>query len=333
MDVSYALEPFTDEVRDAYLKLLPEQEQAIASGKLDWKFCRNPAGAGMVAVARGDGEIIGVNAFMPSRFGLRGQSVRGYQSMDTIVLPAARGKGVFQALINCFYERTDGALIYGFPNLNSSPGFFGKLGWTSFGPMPMLFRPLRTGYFLKRFGRLLPDIRVPILARPHRSAEPITRFDDSATEMWRRFAGGIECAIERDSDYLNWRLVDHPNERYDILRAPDGSFAAYSTSDKHGGRIGYVAEAIGTPGSLPALIASSLREIARSGADAALALCLPGSPNYAAYRKAGFYPLPARLRPIIINFGARPLRADGDSAKAVVDPARWYISYLDSDTV
>ncbi|HEX8064318.1 MAG TPA: GNAT family N-acetyltransferase [Allosphingosinicella sp.] len=333
MNVSYDLEPFTDEIRDAYLKLLPEQEQAIASGKLDWKFSRNPAGAGTVAVARGDGDIIGVNAFMRSSFGLRGHPVRAYQSMDTIVMPAARGKGVFPGLLNCFYERTDGTLIYGFPNVNSSPGFFGKLGWTYFSPVPMLFRPLRTGYFLKRFGRLMPDIRVPVLARPHRSAERIESFDDSATDMWRRFARGIECAVERDADYLNWRLRDHPSEKYDILRSPDGSFTVHSTSDKHGGRIGYLMEAIGTPDSLPPLIASSLRQIAASGADAALAWCLPGSPNYSAYRKAGFYPLPTKLRSILINFGARPLRADPEASAAIVDPAGWYISYLDSDTV
>src|SRR5690349_19987941 len=171
MDVSYALEPFTDEVRDAYLKLLPEQEQAIASGKLDWKFSRNPAGAGMVAVARGDGEIIGINAFMPSRLGLRRQSVVAYQSMDTIVLPAAHGEGVFPGLLNCFYERTDGALIYGYPYMNSSPSFFSKLGWTSFGPMPMMFRPLRTGYYPLRFGCYLTAVRLPVLARPNRFAE------------------------------------------------------------------------------------------------------------------------------------------------------------------
>lgn len=333
MNVTYDLEPFTDSIRDAYLKLLPEQEQAIESGKLEWKFRNNPAGAGMVAVARGDGEIIGVNAFMPSTFNLRGRPAKAYQSMDTIVMPAARGKGVFPGLLNCFYDRTDGALIYGFPNANSSPGFFNKLGWTRFGPAPMLFRPLRTGYFLKRFARWLPDIRVPILSRPLRSAQLIARFDDSATAVWRRFASGIDCTVDRGSDYLNWRLADHPSEKYDILRAPDGSFTVHSVADKHGGRIGYVMEAIGTAESLSPLIASSLRRIAAAGADAALAWCLPGSPNYAAYRKAGFYPLPAKLRPIILNFGARPLRAEAEEAAAVVDRSGWYISYLDSDTV
>lgn len=333
MSVEYSLEPFSASLRDAYLKLLPEQEQAIAGGKLEWKFRDNPAGTGMVAIARADGEIIGVNGFMPSRFTLSGRPARAYQSMDTIVTPAARGKGVFPALLQCFYERTDGALIYGFPNVNSSPGFFGKLGWSRFGPVPMLFRPLRSGYFLKRFGRLMPDVRVPILSRPLRDFERIARFDDEATAAWHRFSAGIACTLDRDADFLNWRLADHPTEKYEILRAPDGSFAVHSVSNKHGGRIGYLMEAIGTDATLAPLISASLREIAASGADAALAWCLPGSPNYSAYRKAGFYPLPPKLRPVVINFGARPLRAEGEMAETITDPRGWYCSYLDSDTV
>jgi len=332
VEIAYDLVPFTDAIRDAYLELLPDQGQAIAAGKLEWKFRDNPAGTGMVAIARADGEIIGVNGFMPSRFMLGEREARAYQSMDTIVAPAARGKGVFPALLKCFYERTDGALIYGFPNASSSPGFFGKLGWSRFGPVPMLFRPLRTGYFLKRFGRLMPDVRVPILSRPLRDFERIARFDETATAAWRSFSTGIACALDRDADFLNWRLADHPAEEYDILRAPDGSFTVHSVSDKHGGRIGYLMEAIGAGATLAPLISASLRDMAASGADAALAWCLPGSPNYAAHRKAGFYPLPPKLRPVVINFGARPLRSEA-GMDAITDPRGWYVSYLDSDTV
>jgi hypothetical protein len=41
-------------------------------------------------------------------------------------------------------------------------------------------------------------------------------------------------------------------------------------------------------------------------------------------------PLPARLRPIEINFGARALTAE--SAFAASGKADWYVSFLDSDT-
>ncbi|HEX8654756.1 MAG TPA: GNAT family N-acetyltransferase [Allosphingosinicella sp.] len=330
MDVSYQLVGYSDEIRDAYLKLLPEQEQAIGRGKLEWKLRDGPGGTGAVAVATAGGEIIGVNAFMPSRFRIGERTGRAYQSMDTIVTPAARGKGVFGRLINCFYDEGEADLLYGFPNANSSPGFFGKLGWAHFGSVPMLFRPLRSGYFLKRVSRFLPDLPIPMLARGAENFERALGFDERATGAWRRFSSDIGCAVERDAAFLNWRLRDNPSERYDILQAEDGSFVAHALSDKHGGRIGYVMEAIGGPATLPGLIAAALRELQASRADAALAWCLPGSPNYAAYRKAGFYPLPEPLRPIVINFGARALAAP---AAAVENVRGWYISYLDSDTV
>jgi len=329
MDVEYDLVPFSEELRDAYVELLPEQEQAVARGKLEWKFRGQPGGEGLVAVARLGGNIIGLNGFMAGRFRLGGEEVRGYQSMDTIVMPEARGKGVFGKLLNTFYAKTDGALLYGFPNVNSAPAFFGKLGWTHFGAVPMLVRPLRTGIFRKKLSRLVPDVPIPIFARRARDAEEIARFDDRATEAWRRFASGVGCAVERDAAFLNWRIADHPTERYTILRRPDGAFTVGSVAEKHGARIGYLMEAVGDTSSLAPLIVETLRRLRGDGADLAFAWSHTWSPNYRAYRKAGFYPLPVKARPILINFGARPLRRDDP---AIAKAESWYISYLDSDT-
>jgi GNAT superfamily N-acetyltransferase len=329
-DLELDLAPFSGEIRDAYLDLLPEQEAEVAGGKLDWKFRNNPAGPGLIATAREDGRLLGVNAFMAAAFRVDGERLRGYQSMDTVVTPAARGKGVFGRLVNCFYDEAGADLLYGFPNLNSSPGFFGKLGWLPFGPVPMLMRPLRTGVVLKRISRFLPDLPVPIFSRPLREARAVDRFGDEATSVWNRFAAPIGCAVERDAAFLNWRLADHPTERYQLWQAPDGAFAASNVTDKHGGRIGYLMEAVGPKATLAPLISTALRDMKARGAEIAFAWCLPGSPNYRAHRKAGFYPFSPRLRPIIINFGARPLGSDSPSIR---DARSWYLSYLDSDTV
>jgi GNAT superfamily N-acetyltransferase len=330
MTIQYDLVPFSDETRDVYLSLLPEQHRDVAYGKLDWKFRGNPSGPGLIATATKDSQIIGINAFMAGEFRIDGVSHTGYQSMDTIVTEAARGQGVFGKLIQTFYDNCDGALLYGFPNLNSSPGFFGKLGWTYFGPVPMLIRPLRTGYFLKRFSRFLPDFPIPTFANVNISSEQVTRFDQNDTETWRRFSSHLSCGLERDAEYLNWRLLDHPSEQYTALRAPDGSFIATSLANKHNGRVGYVMEAIGEELTLKQLITKALKDMKTSGADVALAWCLPNSPNYHAYRRAGFFPFYNRLRPITINFGTRSLRGD---AKIIEDKSSWYLSYLDSDTV
>ena len=63
---------------------------------------------------------------------------------------------------------------------------------------------------------------------------------------------------------------------------------------------------------------------------AALAWCPKTAPNYRAYRKARFLPVPPKLRPIEINFGARALVPE--AAAFAAPDARWYVSFLDSDT-
>jgi len=331
MSIQYALVPFSDAVRNAYLDLLEQQQREVALGKLEWKFRANPSGPGLISVATKDGNIVGINAFIASTLHVGGARISGYQSMDTVVSPDVRGQGVFVKLVETFYDHSDdAAVVYGFPNSNSAPGFFGKLGWMNFGAVPMLIRPLRTGYFLKRFFRSAPDFRVPLLSQPHPSPERITRFGQQDTKTWEKFSSSCQCAVQRDADFLNWRLIDHPTEKYEILRAPDGTFVASTLTYKHGGRVGYVMEAIGEEVALTALIATTLRHLQFQGADVALAWCLPHSPNYRAYRRAGFFPLSKSLRPITVNFGARPLRSD---VSAVGDRKSWYVSYLDSDTV
>lgn len=330
MSIQYSLVPFSETVRDAYLDLLAQQQREVAQGKLEWKFRCNPKGPGVIAVATKEGRIVGINAFMASTFHVGSNRETGYQSIDTVVSPEVRGQGVFGKLVETFYDHCGGALVYGFPNSNSAPGFFGKLGWMNFGTVPMLIRPLRTGYFLKRVFRNAPDLNVPLLCQTRSSPERITRFSHQDTEVWGKFSSSGLCAVQRDADFLNWRLMDHPTEKYDVLRAPDGSFVASTLTNKHAGCVGYVMEALGEEVSLTALIATTLRQLQLQGADVALAWCLPHSPNYRSYRKAGFFPFPAMLRPITINFGARPIRS---VAAAVSSKESWYISYLDSDTV
>ena len=329
MDLDYSLEDYDTQVREAYLRLLPHQERAVGAGKLDWKFARNPAGKGRIVVCRSGGQIVGLNAFMAGAFG---GGFASYQSMDTIVAPEARGQGVFSKLVSQFYTETDGDVLYGFPNQSSSPGFFGRLGWQSLGPAPMLVKPLRTGLFLKRISRLFPDFALPSLLPTNADISPITRFGSEVARVWDGFSqrGAVQFALRRDSGFLNWRLFDHPLADYKAWTFEQSAFAASCIEEKHGGRIGYIMDAFGDDAGVGHLVTGITREMCKSKADAVFAWVLPHSPNYRAFRNAGFLPLPNRIRPIKLNLGARALHADGVAPGNVRD---WYVSYLDSDTV
>jgi hypothetical protein len=78
------------------------------------------------------------------------------------------------------------------------------------------------------------------------------------------------------------------------------------------------------------LLQHAVYEARAEGADIALALNLPGSPNHNAFRRRGFMTVPPRYQPIEMHFGARAF-VDGLSAE-VTRRDGWYVSYLDSDT-
>lgn len=331
--IATTIEDFNDEIRAAYLALLPHQSQAVAAGKLDWKFKNNPAGKGKVAVARLGNEIVGLNAFMAGSFeSAAGQSYSAFQSMDTIVTPAARGQGVFHRLVDQFQTSSTGGLIYGFPNMNSSPGFFGKLGWHPIGPAPMLVKPLRTGVFLKRLHRFLPDFPLPTFLPAMPEMEEITQFDFRVDAVWTKFAAenNVQLALRRDAAYLNWRLFSHPSVSYRAFTIEHRAYAAICIEEKHGGQIGYIMDAFGDGDAVRMLVNGLSLLIRNAGADAIFAWNLPHMSNRGAYRAAGYLSLPDRIRPIRLNFGGRTL---ADQIEGLENPDHWHISYLDSDTV
>jgi len=322
---------------------------------LRWQYVDNPTGRlfADLAVAGEAGapeRLAAIYATLPVRVRVDGNVRLALQSLDTLTDRDFRGKGLFVSLAQATYARAaseGAAFIYGFPNGNSAPGFYSKLGWQSLDPVPFLIRPLRSRYVSARLklGRLdswVPDVRLAGLRRPRIPGAlelvKVERFDEAFTELWSRFASSIGVAVERDATYLNWRLVDKPEESYHRLalfeRGAPVAFVAFALKEKHGGRIGYIMELLFLPGrqrEARTLLHAAVADLARAGADVALAWACGHSPGFSSYLRSGFVPFPTRLRPIELHFGARafdPLVAD-----VVGRRSNWYLSYLDSDTV
>lgn len=323
--------PFGDDVRRGYHALLPEQADVNAKGKLAWKFA-NGTDAALTAVARRGTEILGLSTYLPTALSIDGSRAKAYQAIDSIVSERARGSGIFTRLARTFSDDQASKsidLVWGFPNANAAHPWFAKLQWTRLGTAPFLFKPLRAGYALRRFG--LP-IDFPLSAARNEGAPQISEFDDTASALGEQLSRSVGCMVVRDRDYLNWRLFRCPSATYRTVALKSREVTAFVSThltEKHGGRIGYVMEAMGDK-ELESLLRSELGYLRENGAEVVLAWCFPWSPNYSAYRAVGFYPLPDRFRPTEIHFGARAYSARGATA---LDARSWYLSYLDSDTV
>lgn len=328
-DIAISIEGIGPELLEAYEASGMDRGRAGA-GAIAWAFASNPR---PFAVARQDGVITGVSAYILSRMRLGTATGTGLQAVDSFVSGAMRGKGVFTRLARAYdaHAAESGAdLVWGFPNDNAAPAWFGKLGWGNFGQVPFLIKPLRAGYLLRKAGLHL-DFPVTFSRDQHLPA--VTAIGEWADVLWERAAAGIGCGSVRDRAFLSHRLLQAPQAgEYRVVADTDPSrpaLVATRVADKHGGRIGYLMEALGGP-SLSGLLHSELGRMRDDGADLVLAWCFPWSPNYRMLRRAGFLPLSERLRPIRIWFGSRPKTA---AAARGGETGQWYLSYLDSDTV
>lgn len=320
---------------------------------LRWQYFDNPTGKLYVELAvppEDASRLAGIYSVMPIRLWVEGAVTTGVQSLDTLTDQDFRGQGLFVKMAKRVFDRCASdhvACVYGFPNKNSAHGFFQRLEWQRLDPVPFLLKPLRANYALRRVKQLgevaslLPSIPLTLglRARLDRRADVrvIDRFGAEFDSLWSDFAARIPVAVHRDAEYLNWRLVDKPGHFYRRLAIYRGdqvvAFVAYDVQDKHGGRVGYILELLHRPGEAAAarrLLRLATRELYLSGAEVILSWCLEHSPNRSAFLREGFLPLPEKLRPIELHVGARAL---AQPQAPFGDRTRWYLSYLDSDTV
>lgn len=325
-----SIEGLSKELVEAYICSGMERGKA-GEKAISWAFDGNEKA---FAVARTEAGIVGVSAYIRTRMKLGELVGCGYQAVDSFVSERMRGAGVFSALARAYDGaiRSDaGDLVWGFPNDNAAPAWFSKLDWQSFGQVPFLIKPLRAGFFLRKL-RLPGDF--PLGRTKDQGLTAIGGMSDWADTLWDCYGHGIGCATIRDAAYLQHRLFLGPHsEEYRVVAETDSArpaLVATREAKKHGGHIAYLMEAMGETKSLQGILNSELARLRGRGAELALAWSYPWSPNYKTLRRCGFLPLPEKMRPIRIWFGARP---HTEAAREAQDVKRWYLSYLDSDTV
>jgi predicted N-acetyltransferase YhbS len=106
-----------------------------------WKYLQNPYGESLHIIGYDGDKPVANESFWRNDLG----DQRAYQSCDTAVLPSHQGQGIFRQSVTKGVERLKGEYLYGFPNIESLPGFL-NFGWS-------LKQNLRISFHLA--GRLL----------------------------------------------------------------------------------------------------------------------------------------------------------------------------------
>lgn len=130
-DVEYVLK-WSEDIDESFYSDFLSVENDVFGGFskriLQHKFVNNIYGSCLITVAYLDGEPIGADAMM--RNDVFGHIA--FETIDTCVTEKCRGKGVFSTItkkeIDEVLAKYPEAIIYGFPNGNSFPGYV-KMGW------------------------------------------------------------------------------------------------------------------------------------------------------------------------------------------------------------
>lgn len=207
----------------------------------DWKYYRLPSGWHYMAVADMDGRIVGQIGCICLLVSVNNERITCGQTQDILILEEFRKGRTFLKIEKKAHEMgiEQGVFFdFGFTIELTRKLSTRMLGFTAIGTIKKMVRPLNLyPYFAKKIpfkplARLASWFLKPFTKRFHLPTrcrlpgdwrlEKITRFDGRFDILWSEAKDRYPVILERSSEYLNWRYVDHPEVRYYCLMLRDG---------------------------------------------------------------------------------------------------------------
>lgn len=177
--------------------------KSLAPEYWKWRFFDNPVARPMINLVFDGDTLVSHYAVSPVNLRMADDLCLGALSMTTMTHPDYTGQGYFKKLAQELYEyevsKSDLALVYGFPNLNSHYAFHTRLGWSNIARIPML-KIFWNGVDENPSGIIETDIFQK-------------RHFEISYEISRQFC----FKLERNAAYLNWRYVQNPSIKYRIF--------------------------------------------------------------------------------------------------------------------
>jgi GNAT superfamily N-acetyltransferase len=203
-----------------------------------WEFIENPDGRALIYIVEDQNRIIGHFADIPRWFSVGEEAVLGTLSLDLMVHPDYRRKGIFEAMGKYGAQRVkqeNGLFQFAFPIRAETIHGFKKIGWRGIVKLPVLVFPLRFSGIINRYLRFQPIsvfvggvvrffyfLLYGLKRRKRRievEIEKVDSLDNLFTGFWQKASNLYPILGIRDQNYLKWRYFRHPTRNYLIYRA------------------------------------------------------------------------------------------------------------------
>jgi GNAT superfamily N-acetyltransferase len=196
-----------------------------------WHFLENPyAGSDDIPVwlVKAGDEIVGQMATIPFKLKVGEFEEHALWSIDFIMLPEYRGRGLGKRLVQAAHE-THWQSIMELGHNEQSGAVFRSLNWVELGNINRYHKLLFPGDAVREISRLAPVRHLANLLyapfRPNLSAlsevrgvlREVTTFDSSFDDLWRDASVQWQCAAVRSSRFLDWQYLKQPGKKFDVI--------------------------------------------------------------------------------------------------------------------
>ncbi|WP_118973742.1 GNAT family N-acetyltransferase [Taibaiella koreensis] len=183
----------------------------------NWRFLQNPLNQTMIKLMWDNDTLAGHYAVSPVSLDMNGAQILTGLSMTTMTHPQYSGRGIFSLLAEALYEeqrsRNKLEAVWGFPNNNSHYAFIKNLRWANIEQIPTF--SLR----IEKLKKTDPsDVR---LADAFNKQNPAAIIDSTS---------GFDVKVKKTADYLNWRYVQHPTNKYKIFQMTLGGLEYFAVT-------------------------------------------------------------------------------------------------------
>lgn len=206
----------------AILKVLKASLGETSSKKTEdvWRFKHidNPFGKSLVLLAIEDNEVVGVRAFMRWQWQMGEETFSAFRAVDTATHPDHQGKGIFKKLtlkaLEIGKERGDN-FVFNTPNSQSKPGYL-KMGWEEVDNLKVSLRPVNPFFWKGKNGSY------------HYPKDWIDKGTPDFLSIYREEKAAVgQMFTPKDLNYLEWRYVKNPLQKYHVKATPDYFLAGY----------------------------------------------------------------------------------------------------------
>ena len=313
-----------------------------------WEFMDGPDGKAFIYIAEDEGRLAGHFADIPHRFSVHGETSLGTLSLDLMVHPDYRRRGLFAEMGRYAAQRVkegNGIFMTAFPIRKETIAGLLKIGWEPVGDLPVLVYPLQFSGIINRYlhfsplslllGGMTRGIYSLLWGRKKEGItgeiklEEVTELDEEFDRFWEKASNSYPVLGVRDRTFLSWRYLKNPVRTYTFYRAMDnGEMVGYlilRKMDLLNFNSAVIVDLLAlNEKPLISLLEKGIEHGRKWGADL-LGCMLPRShPYYKQLRALGFLPSPKRFLFMVYRL---------DREKVPLASEAWYVNWGDTDVI